>query len=638
MSHLAHVAPRLLAIPLWMVIAVTVLSPATPAVAKVVMVTVLATTLWSPAEGLLLAVGLAPLGAILAAVFGLSPFRLSEAIIVSFIAAWLAGPTSAAGDGPRMPRYASTAAWLFGAVVVGSVVGLSWQVASAGDLQPALDPVATRYFQAVDRLGIVEGAKLLEGFALAAATVILFRRRPALAVELPTTLAATGAAAATLSVLVWLGIGPAETVRQLGRLGYRVSGHVRDVNAAGSYFAMVLCLTLGMAGRARRRERVAWCAAAALNGIGLWFSESRTAFAAAGTVIAVAGVWYVVARLRPAVRAAVIASILFVALGVGAYRVYQVSFGLDYRVQFYATSLRMIQARPLVGVGVGQYYPTSALFLSPQLAWNYGFENAHNNLLQIGAELGLAGLGLFVVCIGGGLAYAARALGVNRRDPRLLGITSGVAAFVGTWVASHPLLVSEVAFPFWVQFGLMSALAGSTLLNASVGSDPSPATSRRPRSSSYAGAIAVAVCSLLMAPVSAWREPLDPPDSREVDGFYEWETASDGVRFRWTERFASLFVPADVTRVEIPVRLGASGRVRMEVDVVTAGDFRSRTAVGDAWTILDVTLRDARPPTRFKRIDLRMDRTWQPAIYLPGSADMRQVGVQVGECKLFRER
>jgi len=37
------------------------------------------------------------------------------------------------------------------------------------------------------------------------------------------------------------------------------------------------------------------------------------------------------------------------------------------------------------------------------------------------------------------------------------------------------------------------------------------------------------------------------------------------------------------------------------------------------------------PPASVRRIDLRVDRPWQPAIYIAGSADMRTVGVQVGE-------
>jgi len=44
----------------------------------------------------------------------------------------------------------------------------------------------------------------------------------------------------------------------------------------------------------------------------------------------------------------------------------------------------------------------------------------------------------------------------------------------------------------------------------------------------------------------------------------------------------------------------------------------------------------AAPPTRFTRIDLRMDRTWQPGVYIAGSADLRRVGVQLGEPRVFR--
>jgi len=40
---------------------------------------------------------------------------------------------------------------------------------------------------------------------------------------------------------------------------------------------------------------------------------------------------------------------------------------------------------------------------------------------------------------------------------------------------------------------------------------------------------------------------------------------------------------------------------------------------------------------RYKRVDLRVPRTWQPAVYLPGSSDLRKVGVQVGEVKVFYE-
>jgi O-antigen ligase len=41
---------------------------------------------------------------------------------------------------------------------------------------------------------------------------------------------------------------------------------------------------------------------------------------------------------------------------------------------------------------------------------SYGSENAHNNFLQIGAELGLVGFGTFSVWIGAAVARSVRAL------------------------------------------------------------------------------------------------------------------------------------------------------------------------------------------------------------------------------------
>src|SRR5205823_12524644 len=63
--------------------------------------------------------------------------------------------------------------------------------------------------------------------------------------------------------------------------------------------------------------------------------------------------------------------------------------GFEMRRDFAMASARLIAARPVFGVGIGQYYPLSGLVLSPWLATVYGNENAHNYFLQISAELGL---------------------------------------------------------------------------------------------------------------------------------------------------------------------------------------------------------------------------------------------------------
>jgi hypothetical protein len=312
--------------------------------------------------------------------------------------------------------------------------------------------------------------------------------------------------------------------------------------------------------------------------------------------------------------------------------------GGGFREQFVQTSARMIAARPLFGVGEGQYYPSSPLFLSPQLAWTYGVENAHNFFLQVGGELGLVGLGLFAICLGAPLVRAGHALARDPRDWRLLGLASGVVVFLITCLTGHPFVVSQVAYPFWMQFGLMAALAESTLLNRAAVSAAAGAHRAPPRASRIIATAAGIVIAIGSASVTAKGE-LTPPASQAVDGMYPWETLEDGTRFRWTGQYASLFVPADVTRVEIPVRLPTDGRSLrpMGVEVMTGAVDRGRTMVDARWAILSIPLAPVAPPARFKRIDLKIDRVWQPALSMAGSADMRFVGVQVGEPRLIRE-
>jgi O-antigen ligase len=129
--------------------------------------------------------------------------------------------------------------------------------------------------------------------------------------------------------------------------------------------------------------------------------------------------WAATARFRTRRRALALGVVVIALVGAAGIRARVLETdpeyrGVGYRSQFVQTSLRMIRARPLFGVGEGQYYPTSRLFLSPQLAWTYGVENAHNFFLQVGGELGVVGLGLswrgWSPC-----GWAARALGRARR-------------------------------------------------------------------------------------------------------------------------------------------------------------------------------------------------------------------------------
>jgi O-antigen ligase len=623
----------LAAVPTWFTIAVLVFD--TPWRTKLLVGSVFATALISPSRGLLAVAFLTPLGHLLETGLGLEPFRISEAIVIAFLAGWLLG-----GRGDRSgPRVPAIAAWSLAGVACASVAAQAWSVAGAhpGELADTLQTLYQAYYLLPDRIGFGAAARLLEGLALLAATTTLFRATPRLAVTLPATMTVSAVLAAASSALVTRGVAPAAILAEHARLGSRTSAHIGDVNAAASYFGMLLFVALGMAARRRSALSALWLAAAIAEAAALWLTGSRTGIAAAVIVFGVAAVCAVTAEWKPTMRAVAVATILFTAAAAGGARMWMLRNdpGASFRRQFTSTSFRMIAARPVLGVGVGRYYDASGLFLTPQMAWVYGFQNAHNHFLQIAAELGLVGLALFLTLIGRVVARGARAFAVRAEDMRLLGCVAGVVALLTTCLAGHPLLLDEVAFTFWMLVGLVAGLGGSIFVGTGgygvegAGRAGGPATV-----AAMAVVGMVAVGDLLVA-----RQPLTPPSSTAVDGLESWETDADGTRHRWTHEYASVFVPWNVTRVYIPARLPVDlpHIPPMLVDARVAGVGAGSTLVGDSWTVINVEIPPLSSLQRYKRVDLRVPRTWQPAIYLPGSRDLRKVGVQVGEVKLFYE-
>ena len=172
------------------------------------------------------------------------PLRISEILALAFLASWLL-PQRDDRDGPRIPLPMALAGWLLGLSLIASIAILILRLQPyPGELKETVHLLRIGYFLFTERIGVVAAMQLVEGFALVVATVFALRHRPRLAVWLPIALCAGGAAAATTSLLIWRGIGPTALVEHLSRLGYRVA-HISDLNAAGSYFAMLLCLALG---------------------------------------------------------------------------------------------------------------------------------------------------------------------------------------------------------------------------------------------------------------------------------------------------------------------------------------------------------------------------------------------------------
>jgi hypothetical protein len=266
--------------------------------------------------------------------------------------------------------------------------------------------------------------------------------------------------------------------------------------------------------------------------------------------------------------------------------------GFDVRWDLTVASLRIIAARPVFGVGVGRYDALSPLVLSPWLAVKYGEENAHDYFLQTFAELGMAGLLALLWLLASALRPAISALRDRARDYVSTGLLAGALAYLITCMSEHPLLVREAGFPFWMVLALAIVTAGSQF-----------STGRpRRRIVTIGGVVA---CVLVFASVPF---RLDIPRVRLLgsqEGFGPWQTDRDGKRFREAAEYSSLFVGADVTALEIPLRRvpGLKGH-RLTVLDREPTSAMHQTPVTDSWSSVVVSLPGADPLAAYQRINL----------------------------------
>ena len=326
----------------------------------------------------------------------------------------------------------------------------------------------------------------------------------------------------------------------------RVAAAFPDFNATGSYFAMTAALAGGLAvSPSTGASRLLGVIGAALSLLGLWLSGSRVAMGALPAGAAVGALLVPAAavrshRLRLAwVGLALAAVVVFVLLGHARRGASDAGVALTIRLEFVRTTWRMLQDQPLFGVGTGRYYDRSADYSSPVLKRFYERENAHNNYLQIAGELGPLALAAFLAVVGTALVRAGRA--VCSGSPRLdLWILAAALTLLLTCVAGHPLLIMEVAVPFWLLIGVA----------ASAVSLESSARSARVSAAALAGVV-VLLAATLPARAGAARSALDLEHVLLGDGQWVRVGGIPQVEFAGT---LAVYVPAQGQRALITVR------------------------------------------------------------------------------------
>ena len=554
----------------------------------------------APFEGLLIVAAFVPIGATIGSLTGTPPW--TEPLVLAF----LAGAAARAAIQRRPVSW--TIPWA--AIVLALAVGCSAIVELAlMRVRMGPDPFKAlltrllegRYFALLPQIGPLSAAALfLEGLALFAAVAAIVGPSRARLTRLVSMAIAGAVGAATLNLtrLATAAVASGDGWGGVMRLAQttRINMEYADVNAAGSYFAMLLCLAIGLTVITKRRARVVAIPAALVLGLALWLTSSRAAILGVLVVGALSAVvtftrtrgWARhLPRLAPAAVPAGAPSgsrvrgelLGFAGLTVATLVVVlflpnrliggNAAAAAEIRRDMAIVSWRLLATHPTFGVGIGQYYELSGdEMLHLPVGRIYIRQNAHNNFLQILAELGVAGFTCFAALLwmaGRGLWAASRA-----PDPATFPI-GALAAALGAFLISalfgHPLLAPACAYAFWIVAGAAAGFA--------------PALRPLP----YRSLAALAAAAILISTPIRATGAIDDADLDHLGyGLSLWQMADDGQRYRIATGTATIFIPSDAAIVKVPLR-SSSGATRHPVSIRLRGRLVDRLAIdGTAWT------------------------------------------------------
>jgi O-antigen ligase len=406
---------------------------------------------------------------------------------------------------------------------------------------------------------------------LLAAIVAMVRREPDAGVRVLRMFVIGAAAAGALNLVRVIGGAlrsgtPVAALLELVRT-VRVNVAYEDVNAAGSFFVLATFAAMGLAITDRGWRRGVFAGCAAVCGAALWLTGSRTAVLGGLGVLFLWTLWNGGRVLRWGLPALLIVGTL--AFWTFPRRILDNNslWAIQIRTELTRTAFRLLAEDPVFGVGIGRfYYESAGQILDPAVRAAYRHENAHNNFLQILAELGLAGFGCFL----GVLWCAARAARSMRAE--LAGAALGLGAFLVTCLAGHPLLTADVAVAFWCVLALIAETSVSS-----------------PRGLRHLLPVALAVLAVTL-PYRISREVRTVNLERVAYGLPDWETNAAGDSFRRMTDEVTMFVPSDATAIELPYRLVTGGGA-VEIEVSFGGRPADRLLVASAeWRVYRATV------------------------------------------------
>ncbi len=512
----------------------------------------------SPYRALLLLAALGPLSTILFIVAGIEAgaWRLFEAMVLAFLTGWAAQHALWPSPLAVPPGVGWSAAILLAAALGSGLVSAARLLTEQfGELVAgALEGGIVREY-AIE-WGPVSAAMLFaEGLLLLLAAADLCARDVRRAESVQRMMVIGAAAAALFNVRRIVMVSMARDDPWAAFQGFfaslRVNVHHGDWNAAGSYFAMMLCIAVGLAAR----DRMLGAACAMVIATSVWMSGSRAALAAVFVTGAAAGLATLAARGRRR-TALVTAGAGFLAIGLAIWALYPAgrnadpSLAFTIRLELAKAALAMAADHPWFGVGLGRFYELSQPYTNMPIY--VVRENAHNNFLQILAELGIPGLALFLVVVSATLIGSTRLAALS---PASWGLVAGLSVFLLTCLGGHPLLVPHAAYPFWLGLGLAASL--------------STARPARPRIRNLA--IVLMLLFAVTVPFRGAAAMRDANVEHTSIGFSRWQREPDGTRYRWAGGRSTFFLASSASWVRIPLQRGGEGPDPIEVRILLNG-------------------------------------------------------------------
>ena len=260
---------------------------------------------------------------------------------------------------------------------------------------------------------------------------------------------------------------------------FRVNSVFWDPSVYGRFLVVAIIPSVALLVRERVRALTPVVVAAiVVLWLGLLISFSQSSFAAllVGVVGAAVVAWRWRALVAVAAAAAVLAGIVVSAPQLRHSIQHHTSSGLNSatsgRFSLVANGIRIAQAHPLTGVGVGGFKRAYADRVHRFKSKEPKTAASHNTPVTVAAETGLVGLALLVALVGALLAQALR-----RGDRSLRGSVSLGAGLVLAAILCHSLFYNDFFEDptTWGLFGLI-AFAASVRPPADVDEIPPPAT------------------------------------------------------------------------------------------------------------------------------------------------------------------